>query len=98
MITQFEPDLGGNYQSLGYITADGVGMLHLYEGKMNSEKYCGVLEKNLTEHTGKLIRGKMLFMQDNATCHTSNYSNANFFEKKGLKPIDWPPQPRSKPR
>ncbi len=94
VITPFEPDLRENrtIRVWGYITAEGVGKLHLYEGKMDSEKYCDVLEKNLKEHMGKLIEGEMLFMQDNATCHNSKYSKANFFEKKGFQPIDWPPQ------
>lgn len=94
VITPFEPDLRTNrtIKVWGYITAEGVGKLHLYEGRMDSVKYCDVLEKNLPSLYADLRRKRLTFMQDGATCHTSAYTKKQFFEKQKFLPLEWPPQ------
>lgn len=75
----------------GCFIGDRLGPLVLCpEGKMNSVKYCSVLEESFLPLWRSLPDGS-IFMEDGAPCHTSKFSKA-WREKHNIKTMKWPAQ------
>ena len=74
----------------GCFIGNKIGPLVLCPGKMNSEKYCAILEEHLIQFLKKL-EGNPLFMEDNASIHKSQYTAA-WKEDHDIDSIRWPPQ------
>lgn len=74
---------GGNLMVWGCITSEGVGKILKITNSMNSKEYCDTLKEGLFETLNmyNMNPNDVLFMQDNATCHTSketkNWLNIN---------------------
>lgn len=64
---------GGNLMVWGCITSEGVGKILRVSNRINSKEYCDVLRTGLVETLDmhSLKPSDILFMQDNAACHTS---------------------------
>lgn len=64
---------GGNVMVWGIITSQGVGKILRVSNSMNSAEYCDVLKNGFIEtiRMHNLSLSDVLFMQDNAACHTS---------------------------
>jgi transposase len=60
------------------------------KGKMDSAKYCNVLEQHLLPFWDNLDYGS-IFMEDNACIHTSKYSK-NWKEEHEIDSMSWPAQ------
>lgn len=71
---------------------NGVSELVEVEGRMNSKKYCEVLEQGLLpflEKRKNMGSKGITFQQDNATSHTAK-ATMNWLYKKKIKVLDWP--------
>ena len=74
----------------GCFSKRGLGPLIALEGSMNSEKYVELLEVALKpelEEAGV----PMIFMQDNAPCHTSKLVS-DYLGNFDITVLEWPPQ------
>ena len=60
------------------------------EGRMNSTKYCSVLQEYFLPFWDNLDYGS-IFMQDGAPPHSSKYTKS-WQEEHGISTMDWPPQ------
>ena len=60
------------------------------EGRMDSVKYCSVLEESFIPFWNTLPKDA-IFMEDGAPCHTSKFSNA-WRKDKGIVSMKWPAQ------
>lgn len=74
----------------GCFSRAGLGTLVAIEGNMNSEKYLSLLENVLLKELEE-SDCPMIFMQDNASCHTAACVT-RFFEENGIERLVWPPQ------
>lgn len=75
----------------GCFAGDKLGPLTLCpEGRMDSAKYCSVLEESFIPFWSTLP-DDAVFMEDGAPCHTSKFSKA-WREKKGIVSMNWPAQ------
>ncbi|CAJ0926660.1 unnamed protein product [Ranitomeya imitator] len=89
---------GGGLVGAGIIKDELVGSFRVEDGvKLNSQTYCPFLEDNFFKqwYRKKSVSFKknMIFMQDNAPSHASNYSTV-WLASKGLKEekiMTWPP-------
>jgi DDE superfamily endonuclease len=83
---------GGNVMVWGCLTAKGVGWICCIEGNMNAALYTEILDDELlgTLHDLKIKKKDIYFQQDNDPKHTSNLAT-NWFQKKKLNKLDWPP-------
>lgn len=75
----------------GCVTFHGFRKLEKVNGNLNSEKYMGILERNLPAVINSFQGDDYIFQQDNAPCHVSN-SMMQFFAEKGFLTTTWPPQ------
>lgn len=82
---------GGNVMVWGCITSSGVGKIVKISNKMNSAEYCEVLYKGFigTLEMYGLRPKSVIFMQDNAACHTSA-ATKNWFSINKIQVLDWP--------
>lgn len=60
------------------------------EGRIDSKRYCEILEEHLLPFLSKLPKG-VIFAQDNAPIHASKYTTL-WLEKNGIDAMTWPPQ------
>ena len=60
------------------------------EGRMNSAKYCSILEETFLPFW-RTLPTDTIFMEDGALCHKSKFSNT-WHEEHGIKSIEWPAQ------
>lgn len=56
---------------------------------MNTKEYLNMLERVYLPYLNFFETDQLIFMQDNASVHTSNIA-MDWFEKKGIEMIDWP--------
>lgn len=78
----------------GCMGANGVGEIHLCEGRMNAEKYIAVLAENLEASLCKIFDSdspQYIFQQDSAPCHTAR-SVKTWFEANSVPVLEWPSQ------
>ncbi|CAF4580801.1 unnamed protein product, partial [Didymodactylos carnosus] len=82
---------GGCVSVWGCMTAEGIGPLTVYKGRVNGKKYIDMLNLSLPSFIKKRFKPgqKWYFMQDNAPCHTCKFSK-QWFEKKKYKLMRWP--------
>jgi len=83
---------GGSLMVWGYITFQGVGRLYRINGTVKSNDYCRILETTLLDGIDSLgLRiDEMLFVQDNAPCHSSRETK-EWLRHQRINPISWPP-------
>lgn len=76
----------------GCFAASGPGQLAIINGKMNSQVYQDILQKNLRQSVKqlKLKRGWVL-QQDNDPKHRSK-STLEWFQKNKINVLEWPSQ------
>ena len=74
----------------GCFSKVALGPLVALEGSMDARKYVQLLEDVLLPELEAAGR-PMVFMQDNAPCHTAKLV-ADFFERKRVTVLKWPPQ------
>ncbi len=77
----------------GFITSTGHLEIFRINGTMNSVKYTSLLESVFLD---KLVElgfkiGDVVFVQDNAPCHTSSHTK-EWFKNHNLNVLKWPPQ------
>lgn len=63
--------------------------LAVIEGTMTSTRYVDTLETHLIRKNRKSDIKRMVFQQDNASCHTARHTRA-FFSEVGLTVLPWP--------
>ena len=74
----------------GCFSKVGLGPLVALEGNMTGEKYIKLLQDTLIPELQAAGR-PMIFMQDNAPCHTANVVRA-FMAQNDIELLPWPPQ------
>ena len=77
---------GGSVMFWGCFTWDGIGPLVLVEETMDSDVYVNVLSNHLIPWMHDYPN--TIFQQDNASCHTSNYTTW-WMETHGFSILDW---------
>lgn len=74
----------------GGISSRGLTSLKIDTRKINSEKYCSILEECFFEDAIILFPDRdFILMQDNARPHTSKFTKL-FLQKSGIIVLDWP--------
>ena len=72
------------------MSANGVGRLHIVQGRMNQHQYIRVLEQKLIPDLPKHFPdGGGIFQQDGAPCHTAKSVTA-FMKQKKIPVLPWP--------
>lgn len=74
----------------GAISSTGTIVLVRISGKLNSSRYCEMLENGLLNQTEGILPQNFIFMQDNAPVHVSQQTKRMISEKK-INVLDWPP-------
>ena len=82
---------GGNVMVWGILTKFGVGKLIRITNRMNSKAYCDVLRDGLigTLDMYNLDLSSMIFMQDNASCHSSKETK-KWISDNNIEILNWP--------
>ncbi len=70
---------------------DGVGSLHVVEGRLNARAYIDLILQTLKEDGEKIIGEDFIFQQDGAECHTAKYS-MDWFAASHISVLPWPSQ------
>ena len=65
---------GGSVMVWGGMSSAGKTELMICEGKVNSKKYCEILENALIPYLTEHHEETFTYQQDNAPIHTSNYT------------------------
>ncbi len=74
----------------GWISAYGMGSLHVLEGTMNAERYIKVLEQHMLPSRWRLFQGRpCVFQQDNAKPHTEAITTA-WLRSRRVRVLNWP--------
>ncbi len=74
----------------GFISAYGMGSLHVLEGTMNAERYIKVLEQHMLPFRWCLFQGRpCVFQQDNAKPHTAAITTA-WLRSRRVRMLNWP--------
>lgn len=85
---------GGSIMIWGCMTAQGVGEVHLCEGRMNGARYIDMLEEVLEPSIVQFYNidsEDYYFQQDNAPCHKARLV-IRWFDENRVKLLDWPAQ------
>lgn len=82
------PYRGGSLMVWGAISKSGEIILRRIYGKLNSEKYCNLMETDILPYLNKSIR-TYIFQQDNASCHVSK-KTIEMFERNHAILLEWP--------
>ena len=84
---------GGGLMVWGMVTFNGNFKIYKIDGNMNSEKYIELLEKYVLKDLIELgyPLSDVVFVQDNATCHTS-IKTQEYLKSCSLTSLPWPPQ------
>ncbi len=84
---------GGSLMIWGFITSFGKLKIYKIEGKVNSSKYIDLLENKFLDDAVEcgIDLSKMVFQQDNASCHVSKRT-LEWFKQQNIKVLSWPPQ------
>jgi len=84
---------GGGIMVWGAMTASGLGPLVRVDEKINSDKYCRILEEHLLPYLDELGgRQAYIFQQDNAPSHKAK-STMEWFESSSVNLLDHPACP-----
>ena len=92
----FQPRIqggGGEVSVWGCITFKGVGMLVVYQGRLNANSYQEVAFRGLAPSIGAAFNpllDQFMVLQDGATCHTGK-GNRQWFESHGVNLLSMPP-------
>lgn len=83
---------GGSIMIWGCMGYNGVGMMRIVDETMDRYSYVNILSTSLIE-SAEILGGSenFIFQQDNATCHTAEFT-MKFFERNNINLIDWPAQ------
>ena len=74
----------------GYVSAHGMGNLHICEGTINAERYMQVLGQHKLPSKQRLFQGcPCLFQQDNAEPHSARVTKV-WLRSKRVRVLDWP--------
>lgn len=76
---------GGSIMVWGAIGLGFKSQLVIIDGRLNSEKYCEILD----EHLIPLISPELMYQQDNAPIHVSRYTK-NWMMSKNVRTFAWP--------
>lgn len=83
---------GGNIMLWGCFSAQGTGLLHRINGRMDGAMYRKILSENLLPSARKLKMGRgWVFQQDNDPKHTAK-ATKEWLKKKHIKVMEWPSQ------
>jgi transposase len=74
----------------GAIAASGAIVLVRIYGKLNSARYCEMLENGLFNESQEVLPQNFIFMQDNAPVHVSQETKSMLAEKN-IEVLEWPP-------
>ena len=80
---------GGSVMVWGAFSYRGKTELVFVDGNMDSSKYCSILDTNLIPFIGDVHPRGAVFQQDNASCHTSEYTK-EWFQDMEVSVMDWP--------
>ena len=80
---------GGGLMVWGGFSVQGTTDLCFLEGRINSTKYCTVLENYLLPYGHNVMLDNWVFQQDNAPIHVSTKTR-NWMEVHDIKLMDWP--------
>lgn len=76
----------------GWMSADGLGILHRIQGKLNAEQYLHILKNVMIPSVRHLYpEGTIEFQQDNAPIHTAQLIQNWLSNENYINLIDWPP-------
>lgn len=81
---------GGSLMVWGAICKSGKIIIRRIKGKLNSDAYCQLMDKDILPILNSTIRTYIL-QQDNAPCHVSAKSKA-MFAKNNVILLPWPPK------
>lgn len=73
----------------GAFTEDCCLELQIVPTKMNSEKYCELLQCSLLPFLHANTEKKYIFQQDNAACHASNFTK-EWLSSNNVDVLEWP--------
>jgi len=82
---------GGSLMFWGCMTAKGPGYGCQIEGTLNASRYIEILQTQLKETVEffDFEKGKFIFQQDNASCHSAQIVK-NWFEENEIEVLEWP--------
>lgn len=84
---------GGSVIVWGVFSANGVGPLTFYEGRLNANHYIETISEPLLSYLDETfgdINNQWWFMQDNAPCHKAR-KTMKWFQDHNIRLLDWPP-------
>lgn len=84
------PFKGGSVMIWGGISKCGEIFIRRIHGKLDSQKYCEMMENDIIPMLNKRIR-TYIFQQDNATCHVSKLTK-QMFERNHVILLEFPPK------
>ena len=76
----------------GWISAHGMGDLHIYDGTIDAEAYVGILERHMLPSRQLFLETPCLFQQDNARPHSTWVTTA-WLHRHRVCLLDWPDWP-----
>ena len=82
---------GGKVQVWGCMCRDGVGSLHVVDGRLNASAYIDLISPTLKDDGERIIGENFVFQQDGASCHTAEYSK-KWFRREKISVLPWPSQ------
>ena len=84
---------GGSVSVWGCVSAEGVGPLDFYDGRLNAASYTKLISQSLPSYLAESFDSNsqdIIFMQDNAPCHRAK-STKKWFKDNNISLLDWPP-------
>ncbi len=80
---------GGSVMVWAAFGFNGKTRICFFEGSLNAERYCQMLDEYLYPSISSLANYPQVFQQDNAPCHTARVTKA-LLKSKGSWVDDWP--------
>lgn len=84
---------GGSVSVWGCFSANGIGVLRFYEGRLNSTSYVELVSDALPPYLEEVFgadSNSFYFQQDNAPCHKAR-NTMEWFRNHNIPLLDWPP-------
>uniref|UniRef100_A0A8C1DR28 Tc1-like transposase DDE domain-containing protein n=1 Tax=Cyprinus carpio carpio TaxID=630221 RepID=A0A8C1DR28_CYPCA len=73
----------------GFMSACGMGSLHIWKGTINAERYIQVLEQHMLPSRHRLFQGRpCIFQHDNARPHTASITTS--WLPENIPVLAWP--------
>ena len=73
-----------------WMSACGMGSLHVWKGNINAEKYIQVLEQHVLPSRHHLFQGRpCIFQQDNARPHSASFTTS-WLRRRRIRVLKWP--------